>query len=205
MGTIIAVCILSAGIGVALGYWIKTLRYWHNRDLGNLAKDSIFEDKKTKDLEDRNSILESENKNLRAEKEDLEKKQELIKQKAIQKKFDEFCSSYKSDAIARIKVKTEDGTKKFTSFIDEKAVIQSMRKLQDKEYLRFCRIQSKTQACYKIYNGYSHIKEYYDQYYWGDGLIKPEDRAIDWKITTMYIKLADLESVDIDKNMEEYI
>lgn len=38
-----------------------------------------------------------------------------------------------------------------------------------------------------------------------ENLVKPQDHAIDWKITTMYIKLADLESVEIDENMEAYI
>ena len=56
-----------------------------------------------------------------------------------------------------------------------------------------------------IYNGFSCFKEYYDEYHWRDKLVKPQDHAIDWKITTMYIKLADLESVEIDENMEAYI
>lgn len=35
-------CILSAGICVALGYWIKTLKYWHDTGTGSLAKDSMY-------------------------------------------------------------------------------------------------------------------------------------------------------------------
>ena len=72
MGTIIAVCILSAGIGVALGYWIKTLKYWHDMETGSLAKDSIS-DKNMSDLKDEITRLELENKKLEEENENLKR------------------------------------------------------------------------------------------------------------------------------------
>lgn len=112
MGTIIAVCILSAGICVALGYWIKTLKYWHDMGTGSLAKDSIS-DKNMSDLKDEIARLELENKKLEEENENLKKKSDLINKKSIQKRFDEFCAKYKSDAIAKIRIKAEDGVKEF--------------------------------------------------------------------------------------------
>lgn len=204
MGTIIAVCILSAGICVALGYWIKTLKYWHDMGTGSLAKDSIS-DKNMSDLKDEITRLELENKKLEEENENLKKKSDLINKKSIQKRFDEFCAKYKSDAIAKIRIKAEDGVKEFICFTDEETVTKLMQKTQDAGCFSFGRIQSKLQARSEIYNGFSCFKEYYDKYYWRDKLVKPQDHAIDWKITTMYIKLADLESVEIDENMEAYI
>lgn len=197
MGTIIAVYILSAGICVALGYWIKTLKYWHDTGTGNLAKDSIS-DKNMSDLKDEITKLELENENLK-------KESDLINKKSIQKRFDEFCAKYKSDAIAKIRIKAEDGVKEFICFTDEETVTKLMQKTQDAGCFSFDRIQSKIHASSEIYNGFSCFKEYYDKYYWRDKLVKPQDHAIDWKITTMYIKLADLESVEIDENMEAYI
>ncbi|UOC05466.1 hypothetical protein [Lactobacillus johnsonii] len=204
MGTIIAVCILSAGIGVALGYWIKTLKYWHDMETGSLAKDSIS-DKNMSDLKDEITRLELENKKLEEENENLKKKSDLINKKSIQKHFDEFCAKYKSDAIAKIRVKAEDGVKEFICFTDEETVTKLMQKTQDAGCFSFGRIQSKVHTSSEIYNGFSYFKEYYDEYYWCDKLVKPQDHAIDWKITTMYIKLADLESIEIEENMEAYI
>lgn len=173
-------------------------------ETGSLAKDSIS-DKNMSDLKDEITRLELENKKLEEENENLKKKSDLINKKSIQKRFDEFCAKYKSDAIAKIRIKAEDGVKEFICFTDEETVTKLMQKTQDAGCFRFGRIQSKIHASSEIYNGFSCFKEYYDKYYWRDKLVKPQDHAIDWKITTMYIKLADLESIEIDKNVEEYI
>lgn len=183
-------------IGIAIGLLIAKLKALKKKDVELELQYKID----TLKLEKEEITLENEKlKNL------IEEKQNDITQHSIQNKFDKFCSRYKQDAIARIKVKTEDGAKEFTSFIDEKVVTQSMRKPHAGEYLLFGRIQSKTQNSARIYCSYSYMTDFYDEYYWCDGLIRPKDHAIDWKVTTMYIKLADLESVEIDKNMEEYI
>ena len=63
------------------------------------------------------------------------------------------------------------------------------------------RIQSKIPySISKVFFGTSYINELSDKYYWSDGWIKPKDYAIDWKTSRMYIKLSDLEDIEIESD-----
>lgn len=180
-------------VGIAIGLLIAKLKALKKKDVELELQEKID----TLKLEKEEITLENEKlKNF------LEEKQNEITQNSVQNKFDEFCSRYKSDAIAKIKLKNKKLV--LTGFIDETKLRHALA--LNTGYVRFDRVQSKRPySISKVFFDTSYINELSDKYYWSDGWVNPKEHAIDWKTTTMYIKLADLESVEIDKNMEAYI
>lgn len=175
-------------IGIAIGLLIAKLKALKKKDVELELQEKID----TLKIEKEEITLENEKlKNF------LEEKQNEITQNSVQNKFDEFCSRYKSDAIAKIKLKNKKLV--LTGFINETQLEQSLA--LNTKYVSFYRIQNKIPySISKVFFGTSYINELSDKYYWSDGWIKPKDYAIDWKTSRMYIKLSDLEDIEIESD-----
>lgn len=196
--------IVAIAVGFVLGYWVKTLKYWNEKEPVNLEiskpeLDMNSKDKAT-DMFARINDLEARNKSLKAKNDELEKDQAKVKQRNVKKHFNDFLKSCNSKALVTVKV-IRDGKTDFLKCICDKNEIEKLIHGDSTRngYLSFNMVFSKVQECMVIHGAEKSFENYTGKFYWANCFAKSMDGAIEWKMKKTIIQEKDFVSLTVEK------